>query len=89
MAPRLREARVEERFSHELTIDQVPPHVIHAILAAEDKRFYQHRGVDWLATGRAFANALTRGHITSGASTITQQLIKISERRPRTLGRRK
>jgi penicillin-binding protein 1C len=81
----LREARVDERFSREITLDQVPRHVIDAVLAAEDKRFYSHRGVDVLATSRAIANAVTQGHITSGASTITQQLIKISERRPRTL----
>ncbi len=80
----LRETRVEERFSRELTLEEVPSHVMHAVLAAEDKRFYQHHGVDWIATGRAIANGLTRGRVTSGASTITQQLIKISERRPRT-----
>jgi penicillin-binding protein 1C len=81
----LREARVAERFSRELRIDEVPRHVINAMLAAEDKRFYEHRGIDWIATGRALANGITRGRITSGASTITQQLVKISERRPRTL----
>lgn len=81
----LREARVAERFSRELALDDVPRHVIDAILAAEDKRFFRHRGIDWLATIRAIGTGLTRGRITSGASTITQQLVKISERRPRTL----
>ena len=81
----LREARVEERFSRELTIGDVPAHVTNAVLAAEDKRFYRHHGVDWIATGRALVNGITHGRITSGASTITQQLIKISEPRPRTL----
>ena len=80
----LRETRVEERFSRELTIAQIPPRVLRAVLAAEDKRFYQHHGVDWLATARALTNGITRGHVTSGASTITQQLVKIAERRPRT-----
>jgi penicillin-binding protein 1C len=80
----LREARVEERFSRELSLDEIPRHVINAILAAEDKRFYKHAGIDWLATARALSNGLTTGRITSGASTITQQLVKISERRPRT-----
>ncbi|MEP6957069.1 MAG: biosynthetic peptidoglycan transglycosylase, partial [Chthoniobacterales bacterium] len=80
----LRAARVAERFSRELTIDEIPPQVRSAVLAAEDKRFATHHGIDWLATGRALANGLTRGHITSGASTITQQLVKISARRPRT-----
>jgi penicillin-binding protein 1C len=80
----LRETRVAERFSHELALEEVPVHVIDAILAAEDKRFYSHHGIDWLATGRAAFAGLTRGRIVSGASTITQQLVKISQRRPRT-----
>jgi penicillin-binding protein 1C len=80
----LRETRVAERFSHELALNEVPRNVIDAILAAEDKRFYSHHGIDWLATGRALAAGLTHGRIVSGASTITQQLVKISERRPRT-----
>ncbi len=81
----LREARVEEHFSRELRFEDIPPHVINAILAAEDKRFFHHRGIDWIATTRAVTNGLTHGHIPSGASTITQQLIKISRPRPRTL----
>ena len=80
----LREARVAERFSRELALDEVPRHVIDAVLAAEDKRFYRHHGIDWLANVRAVATGLSRGRIVSGASTITQQLVKISERRPRT-----
>ena len=56
----LREARVEERFSRELALDEVPRHVINAVLAAEDKRFYRHHGIDWLATARALGNGLTR-----------------------------
>jgi penicillin-binding protein 1C len=80
----LRETRVAERFSHELALKEVPRHVIDAILAAEDKRFYSHHGIDWLATGRAAFVGLTHGRIVSGASTITQQLVKISQRRPRT-----
>jgi len=81
----LREARVAERFSRELSLDEVPRHVIDAILAAEDKRFYRHHGIDWIASVRALLAGLRQGRIVSGASTITQQLIKISERRPRTL----
>src|SRR5687768_4200882 len=80
----LREARVAERFSRELALEDVPRHVIDAVLAAEDKRFYRHHGVDWLANVRAVVTGLSRGRIVSGASTITQQLVKISERRPRT-----
>jgi penicillin-binding protein 1C len=81
----LREARVAERFSRELALDDVPRQGIDAVLAAEDKRFFRHCGIDWLATIRAVGTGLTYGRITSGASTITQQLVKISEHRPRTL----
>ncbi|HEX8679862.1 MAG TPA: penicillin-binding protein 1C [Chthoniobacterales bacterium] len=84
----LREARVQERFSRELSMNDIPRHVVNAVLAAEDKRFFRHRGVDWFATARALANGLTHGRITSGASTITQQLVKISERGPRTFWRK-
>ncbi|MCA1659244.1 MAG: transglycosylase domain-containing protein, partial [Verrucomicrobiaceae bacterium] len=80
----LRETRVAEQFSRELTLEDVPRHVIDAVLAAEDKRFYNHNGIDWLANIRAVMAGLSHGRIVSGASTITQQLIKISERRPRT-----
>ena len=45
----LREARVAERFSREIALAEVPPHVIDAVLAAEDKRFYRHHGIDWIA----------------------------------------
>src|SRR5205085_984331 len=79
----LRETRVAERFSHELALEEVPPHVIAAVLAAEDKRFFSHHGIDWLATGRAVVAGVTYGRIVSGASTITQQLVKISEHGPR------
>jgi penicillin-binding protein 1C len=81
----LREARVADRFSHELALEEVPRNVRDAVLAAEDKRFYSHHGIDWLAAGRAGFAGLMRGHVVSGASTITQQLVKISARRPRTL----
>ena len=52
--------------------------LIGCTLAAEDKRFYQHGGVDILATLRAAADLITRRRVVSGASTITQQLVKIS-----------
>ena len=81
----LREVRVDERFSREVRFDEVPANVVQALLAAEDKRFFRHSGVDVLATARAAWTGARRGHITSGASTITQQLVKIAEPRPRTL----
>ena len=57
-------------------LDDVPIHVQNAVLATEDADFWEHRGVNWRAIGRAFANNIKAGQITSGASTITQQLVK-------------
>ncbi|MDR0616039.1 MAG: penicillin-binding protein 1C [Synergistaceae bacterium] len=53
-------------------------------IAAEDKRFYNHHGVDLLAVTRATFDNIKAGRIVSGASTITTQLIRISHPRPRT-----
>jgi penicillin-binding protein 1C len=55
---------------------QVSPHFIHAVIAAEDKRFYDHGGIDPLAVVRAAAQNVAAGKIVSGGSTITQQVVK-------------
>ncbi len=81
----LREVRVDERFAREISFAEIPAPLQHAMLAAEDKRFFQHHGVDFLAAGRALWGNFTHRRITSGASTITQQLVKISDPRPRTV----
>ena len=57
-------------------LDEVPGHTINAVIATEDADFWEHRGVNWRAITRAFANNVKAGEITSGASTITQQLVK-------------
>jgi len=57
-------------------LDQLPPHVVHAVLAAEDADFYSHAGVDPSAVFRAMVNS-ARGQ-SQGGSTITQQLAKIN-----------
>ncbi len=59
-----------------VSIDQIPEHVIHAVLAAEDSRFFQHWGIDPYAILRAVAANLRHGGIRQGGSTITQQLAK-------------
>jgi penicillin-binding protein 1A len=47
-----------------------------AIIAAEDERFYQHGGVDYIGVTRAAGSALLAGKVTGGASTITQQVAR-------------
>lgn len=55
--------------------EELPEAAIHAAVAIEDKRFYEHQGVDWFTTIKAFANMFF-GSTTVGGSSITQQLIK-------------
>ena len=57
------------------TYEEIPEALIHAAVAIEDKRFYEHQGVDWITTIKAFANMFF-GNETVGGSSITQQLIK-------------
>ncbi len=59
-----------------VSINQVPRHVIYAVLAAEDSRFYQHRGLDPIGILRALYTNLRYASIRQGGSTITQQLAK-------------
>lgn len=61
-----------------VSFDDVPGDVVTCTLAAEDKRFWKHGGVDLLAIVRAAWDMLRKREVISGASTITQQLIKIS-----------
>ena len=58
------------------SLEEMPPILIDAVLAAEDKRFSYHPGVDPLAMGRACFDNIRHGRVVSGASTITQQLLR-------------
>ncbi len=59
-----------------VTIDRIPVHVQNAFIAIEDERFREHDGIDVRSIFRASVELLTSGHLQSGASTITQQLLK-------------
>lgn len=54
----------------------IPTNLVYATVAIEDKRFFQHSGVDWLRSMKASANLFLGGNSTYGASTVTQQLVK-------------
>jgi monofunctional biosynthetic peptidoglycan transglycosylase len=58
-----------------IPLDQISPNLQHAVVAAEDARFYQHHGFDWHQIQIAAENDMEGGR-TRGASTITQQLVK-------------
>jgi len=59
-----------------ISLDEVPAHVIDAVLAIEDARFYQHAGIDYKGVLRAVRENVTEGRVVEGGSTITQQLVK-------------
>ena len=58
--------------------DDISPLMKQAIVAVEDRRFFEHRGVDVRAIGRAFWADISEGSVVQGGSTITQQFIKNS-----------
>ncbi|HEV7535288.1 MAG TPA: transglycosylase domain-containing protein, partial [Acidimicrobiia bacterium] len=67
----------------------IPDTIRRAVVAAEDHRFFHHKGVDWQAIVRAVHTDLRAGHYVQGASTITQQLIRnLYTGSERTLGRK-
>jgi penicillin-binding protein 1A len=68
----------EEENRAPITIDDLPDHVIDAVLAVEDSNFWDHTGVNVRATVRALLSNVESGQTTQGGSTITQQLIKQS-----------
>tara|TARA_R110000850_G_scaffold441_10_gene2760 strand:+ start:5361 stop:7352 length:1992 start_codon:yes stop_codon:yes gene_type:complete len=64
------------RYGRSTDVSTLPAYVAQAFIAAEDKRFYEHDGADDAAIARAALSNLRAGETVSGASTITQQLIK-------------
>lgn len=58
-----------------VSYSQIPKRLIQAFVSIEDKRFFEHNGVDLITTGKSFLNYFT-GSFSGGGSTITQQLIK-------------
>src|SRR5919202_1399834 len=65
---------VQNRFV--VSIDHIDPTLQNAVVAIEDHRFYEHRGLDFESIGRAALEDLRSMSIQEGGSTITQQLIK-------------
>lgn len=70
-------------------VEELPPHVVYAILATEDRRFYYHFGLDPFGIARAFGVNVVNAGFVQGGSTITQQLAKnLFLSRERTLKRK-
>ncbi|MFW1983952.1 penicillin-binding protein PBP1a [Acinetobacter guillouiae] len=55
---------------------QIPPHFIHAFLAAEDSSFFEHSGISFKGLGRAVSESVTGSNVQTGGSTITMQVAK-------------
>jgi membrane peptidoglycan carboxypeptidase len=69
-------AVLRDEFRERVSLSAVPRHLVDAVLVAEDRRFFDHRGVDARAVVRALLTNVAAGDIAQGGSTITQQLVK-------------
>ncbi len=65
-----------EQYGGELGVTDVSPHLVHAVIAAEDRRYYRHYGVDPLGIARAMVANIRAGRLVQGGSTLTQQVAK-------------
>lgn len=82
----IRELRSKDgKLSSRVSLAELSPLIVPALLAAEDARFYHHPGLDPVAMLRAFGQALLERKLVSGASTLTQQLARAVVPRPRTV----
>jgi len=73
----------------QVPIDQISPFLVDAVVSAEDNRFYEHSGVDFLGIFRAMLKNTKAGRIRQGASTVTQQLARnVFDLRDRTYDRK-
>jgi penicillin-binding protein 1A len=88
-----RDGRPVFSFSSEQRIDvpleDVSPHLVSAILAVEDRRFFSHQGLDLIRIAAAAVRNVQAGRIVQGASTITQQLVRNLYLGPQRTWRRK
>jgi penicillin-binding protein 1C len=77
------DARGERRFAFLLA--DASPHLVHALVASEDRRFYEHRGVDVRSLGRAAWADVAAGRLAEGGSTLSMQLARLVAPTPRTI----
>ncbi|WP_424244281.1 penicillin-binding protein 1C [Elusimicrobium posterum] len=74
-----------DMYTKPVSLDKISPWLVLALVAVEDKRFFSHSGVDFKAVTRAAFQNISAGQVVSGASTITQQLVRNIEPRPKNL----
>ncbi len=78
-----------EIYASEINYYELPPHLINAVIATEDRRFFKHHGVDIFGIIRAYLVNRKAGRIVQGGSTITQQLAKLLFLKPEKTFKRK
>lgn len=76
-------------YSNEISFYELPPNLINAVIATEDRRFFEHHGIDIFGIIRAFRVNHESGRIVQGGSTITQQLAKLLFLKPERTIKRK
>jgi penicillin-binding protein 1A len=59
-----------------IAYDQLPKSLVHAVIATEDRRFFEHHGVDFFGIARAMVTNIIQGRVVQGGSTVTQQVAK-------------
>lgn len=70
---------------HRVPLHEMPPLLVKTMVMSEDRRFFEHGGVDWAARAKALVQNLRAGQNVRGASTITEQVVRMFHPRPRTL----
>ncbi len=68
---------LQREYRDRVELDAVPQHLVDAVLAAEDQRFFEHGGVDGRALLRATGRNIAAGEVVEGGSTITQQVVEL------------
>jgi len=75
LAARWQHRRYTKRYEF-VPLGRIAPNLQHAVIAAEDGRFFQHRGFDWIEMQKVLEDDMKRQRLGRGGSTITQQLVK-------------
>ncbi|MTH45860.1 peptidoglycan glycosyltransferase PbpC [Escherichia alba] len=84
--PLWRFADAEGIWRYPVTLEEVSPRYLEALIGYEDRWFWRHPGINPFSTARAAWQALVNGRIISGGSTLTMQTARLLEPHPRTLG---
>ncbi|MFL6247604.1 MAG: penicillin-binding protein 1C, partial [Thermoanaerobaculia bacterium] len=76
----------DDKYRFPITLDEVPPELIRALIASEDRHFFHHPGIDPVAMLRATWSNVRARRVVSGASTIPMQIARMTAPRRRSLG---